>query len=54
MDQKLKDLLDKVKDLPPLTKQQIMEQRVSWVYGQLGGVLTKEQVRESLERSYGS
>jgi len=55
-DPELLALLERAKDLPPLTPAQIKEQRISFVYGQLvdcAPSVTKDQVRAIDDAMYG-
>jgi len=49
------NVLEVLASYPPMTASQIFEQRVSFVFGQLGGdsKLTKDDVREILRKHYG-
>lgn len=55
MSDELRGLLEKAKNMPPMTPAQLFEQKVSWCYGQLGhnNPLTKEQVRAMILRHEG-
>lgn len=53
----LKELVEKVKTLPPMTPDQIREQRISFVYGQLMDAkpeVTKEEVTQIHDEIYGN
>ena len=52
--QQLSLLMRRIKDLPPMTSEQVFEQRVSWAYSMVNdSAVTKEQVRAVLLRKDG-
>lgn len=53
--EKVKALIEKVKNMPPMTDEEKFEQRVSWVYGQVrlsGSDVTKEFIREIVREKW--
>ena len=46
----LEALLERARNLPPMTAAEILEQKVSWVYGMLGhkSAITKAEIRSRL------
>lgn len=51
-DPRLKKLLDEARARGGATEEELQEQRVSWVYGNLpkDSTMTKEEVRQSIDR----
>ena len=43
------ELYKLIQQARPLTEASLFEQRVSFIYGQLGGNVTKDQIRDVLE-----
>lgn len=49
------DLLEMIRKAAPMTPEQLFEQKVSFVFGQIGGSITKDEVRRMLlEQAAGS
>ena len=42
-------LVEAAKNAKPMTPEQRFEQQVSWVFGQVGGSLTKEEISQRLK-----